>query len=455
VPRSDHGPAPWKLKVTPISSVKRKAVEWLWYGRLAAGKLALLEGDPGVGKSMVTLAIATAVAHGAPFPVDSERREPGRVLLLSAEDGLSDTIAPRLDAMGADTSRIEAIESVSREVVASLGADPWEDPTYTTEQRAVTLTEDLGQIERVLSAGLYQLLVIDPLNAYIPASLDTAKDNAIRSVLAPLVMAADRYGVAVLAVRHLTKGSRDKSIYRGQGSIGYTAAARTVLLAGQEVNNGGRKLLFCHKHNLTEEPAPITYSIDAGRFAWGLAAPGVRPEAVLAAEPEQENRTSTQEAGDLLVDFLSDGDQPAADCINHVRSRLRCAVRTIERAKQERHIVSQRRGFGRQSEVYWHLPPSMQVTLLEGGLSKADSAEGEKTSQNSKREGPIGAKTPYYGENGEYAKPELATLQSDTQAMASMEGSPGGALDDLSPADLARLAAESGPPEDLGEMEDE
>src|SRR5258708_24971367 len=123
-------------------------------------------------------------------------------------------------------------------------------------------------------------------------------------------MMAERYGVAVLAVRHLTKGTRDKAISRGEGWIGYTAAARIVLLAGQEVNNGGGRVMMPIKCNLAALADPITYSIEAGRFAWGVSAPGVRPGAGLAAEPETEQRTRPQGAGALLVGFLRDGRQP-------------------------------------------------------------------------------------------------------------------------------------------------
>jgi putative DNA primase/helicase len=441
----------WELKVTPISSVKRRPVEWLWVGRLAIGKLALLEGDPGGGKSWLTLGIATAIAHGAPFPVDSQRREPGRVLLMAAEDSLDDTIGPRLDSMGADTSRIEAIESASRSTYTAISPDAASDE-ISTEQRAIFLTEDLGRIERVLSGGLYKLLIIDPLNAYIPASVDSAKDNAIRSTLAPLVMMAERYGVAVLAVRHLTKGSRDKAIYRGQGSIGYTAAARIVLLAGQEVNNGGRRVLMPIKCNLAPLADPITYSIEGGRFAWGVSAPGVKPEAVLAAEPEEQFRTGTAEAGDLLVDFLSDGDQPAADAQKHVRQRLGCSVATVERAKRERHIVSQRRGFGRQSEVYWHLPKAFQPTLIDGGERQPDNTEGETSSQNLKREPSIGVILPVLTPMTPMENAQLETVHSDTKDLTPMAGPQGEDLDGPSPEQLARAAAEQGPPEDLDDF---
>jgi len=448
-------PPEWQLKITPLSAVIRRPVRWLWPGRIAIGKLTLLEGDPGGGKSWLTLGIATAVAHGAAFPVDSSRREPGRVLIMTAEDGLEDTVAPRLDAMGADTSRIEAVESASREALARVSMDPDEPDQFTTEQRAVWLTEDLGRLERVLASGLYDLLTIDPLNAYIPASVDSAKDNAVRSVLAPLTAMAERYGVAVVAVRHLTKGSRDKAIYRGQGSIGYTAAARIVLLAGQEVNNGGRRVMMPIKCNLAPLADPITYSIEAGRFAWGMAAPGVRPEAVLAAEPEDQQRTGTQEAGDLLVDFLSDGDQPAADAQRHVRQRLGCSVATVERAKRERHIVSQRRGFGRQSEVYWHLPAAFQPALLAGELGQADSADGEKVSKNSKPEGSIGVipsvLTPMTPMDGA----QLETIQTGTHVLTPMTPMLGGDLDLPSPEELAAAAAAQGPPEDLDDFADD
>src|SRR5258708_8480539 len=144
--------------------------------------------------------------------------------------------------MGADTSRIEAIEAAVK--YSGPRDDPEFDALYrkngvapAEQRRAIFLTEDLPRIERVLSGRLYKLLIIDPLNAYIPASVDSAKDNAIRSTLAPLVMMAERYGVAGLAVRHLTKGSRDKTIYPAPGSLGYTAAARVLPPAGPEINN--------------------------------------------------------------------------------------------------------------------------------------------------------------------------------------------------------------------------
>src|SRR5258708_26608879 len=147
--------------------------------------------------------------------------------------------------MGADTSRIEAIEAAVK--YSGAEDDPEFDALYrkngvapAEQRRAIFLTEDLPRIERVLSGRLYKLLIIDPLNAYIPASVDSAKDNAIRSTLAPLVMMAERYGVAGLAVRPLTKGGRGKTIYPRPGSVGYTAGAPVGLLARQGVQKGRR-----------------------------------------------------------------------------------------------------------------------------------------------------------------------------------------------------------------------
>jgi putative DNA primase/helicase len=450
--------AGWELVVTPIASITRRAVQWLWPGRLAIGKLALLEGDPSVGKSWLTLAIATAIAHGAPFPIDSERRQPGKVLVMTAEDGLADTVAPRLDAMGADTARIDAIESAARPYYAHPDPDfaarmGEEGRALELERRAIMLTEDLSKLDRILSSGLYSLLTIDPLNAYIPASIDSAKDNAVRSVLAPLASMAERYGVAVLAVRHLTKGSRDKAIYRGQGSIGYTAAARIVLLAGQEVNNGGRRLLMPIKCNLAPLADPITYTIDAGRFGWGVAVPGVKPEAVLAPEPEEDRKTGTQEAGDLLVDFLSEGDQPASETMRHIRQKLGVSVMTVQRARQERGIRTQRRGFGRQAEVYWHLPKSFQPTLIEGAVGKDDSTNGETSHENHKSQPPIDTIPTIKGGDDIYGNAELGTLHPGTKGMVSMEpeAQPHIGRSDLE--DLADSLAQEGPPDDLAQFD--
>lgn len=166
---------------------KPEEVKWLWRPYIPRGKLTLSEGDPGIGKSWKALALATAVSNGRGLPGETRQREPETVLLLTAEDGLADTIRPRLDALGADVERVHAIYGY-----------------------AVLDDEGLAELERHISDVNPALVIIDPLVAYMGAGIDINKANQVRSITAKLATLAEKHGAAILAVRHLTKGSRDK-----------------------------------------------------------------------------------------------------------------------------------------------------------------------------------------------------------------------------------------------------
>jgi hypothetical protein len=338
------------LEIQSMAEIQARPVAWLWPGRLARGKLTLLDGDPGAGKSWLSLAIATAVAHGAPFPIESERRGKGKVLLMSAEDDPADTIRGRLDAMGADLHGIDVLRSTR---ISPNGRQADADA-----RRPTWLTEDMEALEAALLTGVgYDMLVVDPLNAYIPASIDSARDNAVRSALAPLAALAMRYGVCVLAIRHLTKGSRDKAIYRGQGSIAYTAAARIVLLAGQEQHNGRRRVLLPIKCNLDRLRGAVGYEIQDGRFAW-LGAVDAKAGALLAPEAGEDEENLREQVKQAVADYLADGRQPAREVLERVSRELRCSPRSVQRAARELHLRVQRQGFGPGSILYWQLGPS-------------------------------------------------------------------------------------------------
>jgi putative DNA primase/helicase len=205
-----YEPMKKKLGVLLMSNIKPETVEWLWERRIPLGKVTLIEGDPGIGKSFVTLAIGTAVSLGRGLP-EQPGGAPARVLLLSAEDGLADTIRPRLDAMGADCGMILAIA------------------------RRITL--DLPgclELDQVLMNEKPRLVVIDPLFAYTGATVDIHRANEVRDIMARLAALAARHHCAIVCIRHLTKAGQERSIYRGLGSIDLTAACRSVLLVGAD-----------------------------------------------------------------------------------------------------------------------------------------------------------------------------------------------------------------------------
>ncbi len=241
--------------VTRLADVEPQAVEWLWPGRVAIGKLTLLAGDPGLGKSFVTLDMASRVSRGAAWPDDSSASQPaGGVVLISAEDDLADTIRPRLDVHHADVSKIVALEAVT--FSDALG----------NVRREVDLTTDLGHIECAIdAAGDCRLVVIDPVSAFLGGT-DSHKNAEVRSVLARLSDLAEQKRVAVVAVTHLRKGE-GAAIYRAMGSLAFVAAARAAWAVVKDQDDPQKRLLLPMKNNLAPDVDGLAYRIEASD--WG------------------------------------------------------------------------------------------------------------------------------------------------------------------------------------------
>ncbi len=324
------------LVITSLADVKREEVQWRWTNRLPASKLVLLEGDPGTGKSWTSLAIATAITTGALLPGDTERHEPRRVLLLTAEDGLADTVRPRMEDMHADLSRVDVLEAVN---------------DGQGHERHPSLVDDVHLIEEhVARRGDYALVIIDPINAYLGAT-DTYKDSALRAVLAPWAAMAEQQRLIVLPILHLTKSARDRAIYRGQGSIAYAAAARVVMLAGVNPTNPHERVLSWVKNNLAPPAPSLLFEIQAGgRFRWGDET-DVTPAALLAPD-EQEDGSVLKEAEALLNALLADGPMPAKEAKREARE-AGVSERSLIRAKEKLGITSNKRGM--YGPWYWSL----------------------------------------------------------------------------------------------------
>lgn len=208
----DDAAAPPRLRVVRLADVTPERVSWLWPGRLPAGKLVVLDGDPAVGKSTLALSISATVTTGGRWPDGTRCAHLGDVVLLSAEDGLADTVRPRLDAAGADVTRVHA-------------AQGYPDPECPGTLVPPTLADVAGLRELVMRVGA-RLLVVDVLMAYLPGGTDAHKDQHVRRILSRLATMADETGCTVLVLRHLSKGVGGSPLYRGGGSIGIIGAAR-------------------------------------------------------------------------------------------------------------------------------------------------------------------------------------------------------------------------------------
>src|SRR5437660_11349850 len=213
-----------------FSDIAPKPLRWVWPGRIPLGKLTLLVGDPGLGKSLLTAGIASCVSRGASFP-DGARCDSGSAILLSAEDDPGDAIRPRLDAAGADVSRVHILDAVRVQLT---------DGSLT--EKSFNLETDIALLEGVLREHPdVRLIVIGPISAYLGGT-DSHSNAEVRGLLSPLAALAAKYGVAVLAVTHLRK-SAGAAIYRAISSIAFAAASRAVWAVACDPEDEERRLL--------------------------------------------------------------------------------------------------------------------------------------------------------------------------------------------------------------------
>ncbi len=324
-----------------LADVVREEVRWLWKDRIVLGGLNTFEGDPGTGKSWISLAIASAVTRGIPLPGEDDqvKRDPAKALLLTAEDSLSVTIKPRLEEMGADLSMVTALTAVR---------------DGEGRNHHLSLEKNLDALEKVLIEGGYRLLIVDPLNAYLGSELDTNRDAALRSVLTPFTQMAERHRIAVLCIRHLTKSSRDRAIYRGQGSIAVTAAARVAHLIGKNPHNKDERIIACIKNNLAPFPPSFAFEFLEGRFLW-KGETTVSPESLLGPEATEEELSAVDEAKGFLRDALNNGARRASEIFEEAKS-ANIAERTLKRAKEKMKINARKDGFGKEGYWIWELP---------------------------------------------------------------------------------------------------
>ncbi len=308
-----------------ISDIQREEVTWLWTNRVPIGKLTIIEGDPGVGKSFLSQAIAAAVTRGVGLPGD-DPKSPATVILMSAEDGLSDTIRPRLEDMDADLSRVVALRGLTDE---------------KGQERALTLV-DLDVIETAIVEHGPALVVVDPIIAYV-AGKDANKAHEVRSLLAPLAALGEKHQTAIIAIRHLNK-SAAKATYRGQGSIDFLAACRSAFLVGEDPDDSDRKVICHTKSNLGPKSPSLTYTVNEGRFLWGEESP-LTAEQVLAVPVDAGERSKLDEAKGFLKDVLSDGPMGSIE-IEKDAKKAGVATATLKRAKTALGVTAKKASFG-------------------------------------------------------------------------------------------------------------
>jgi len=324
------------------SAIKPEQIKWVWYERFARGKLHIIDGDPGLGKSLLTLDLAARLSVGKPFPDGQQPSCSGNVVLLSAEDDPADTIVTRLSVAGADLKRIR--------IVSTISIDDCEDLPQ--------LPRDIARIEETVQTFNASLLVIDPLMAYLPASINAHRDQDVRRVLVALAEMARRTRAAVVAVRHLNKAvDMSNPLYRGGGSIGIIGAARIGHLVAKDPKDEERRVFAMTKSNLAPMARALSFSVKSvngsARVMWHGQSDYTASDLLTATETRTKPRGA---AKDFLREALADGPIPATK-VERLAEKEGITKRTLDRAKEELGVESRKI----DGKWWWRLPADEQT----------------------------------------------------------------------------------------------
>jgi putative DNA primase/helicase len=331
-----------ELGLIHLSTVKSVELEWLWPNRIPLGKLSILAGEGGLGKSFMSLDLATIISRGATWPDDPVKNvRQGDVIILSAEDDLDDTIVPRLKAMGADLNRICSL---------GMGKDSKGKPT------PITLA-DIDRFEQVIArCPETRLIIVDPIPAFLGRGVDDNKNAELRELLSPLTAFAARHRIAILGITHFSKAPNARAVNRVIGSVAYANAARAVWCVVLDPENENRRLFLPAKHNLTEDKTGMAYTITDGRVVWESDPITKRLNDVLAADGERSRKEKDRDRKAIawLQEFLRErGPTDGEEVLKHAKASGFSRNR-IWSVKEEAKVRSRKQGFdgGRWAWVY-------------------------------------------------------------------------------------------------------
>ena len=305
-----------ELKLISLEDVAVEPVRWLWYPYIPLGKLSILHGDPGEGKTTLALWIAAACSRGLALP-GGETGEPLTVLYQTAEDGLGDTIKPRLLESQADLHHIYTIDE--------------------TDFPLSMLDHRIGEAIRDTQA---QLMILDPLQAYLGEKVDMNRANEVRNVMKGLTKVASKTGCAIVLMGHLNKSQTANSAQRGLGSMDFRAAARSVLLVGRLKNDRNIRVMVHDKSSLAEEGNSRGFTLDNGTLHWQEGYENLTADELLSGAA-RGNKVALAE--ELIREQLAGGHPVLANEIYQMAKDAGISRRTVEMAKRNMPDVTARK----------------------------------------------------------------------------------------------------------------
>ena len=315
-------------KIIRMSDVKLAPVNWLWKPYLPFGKLSVLQGNPGEGKTYFAMHLAAACTNGKLLP-NMERLEPFNVIYQTAEDGLGDTVKPRLIEAGADLDRVLVIDD---------------------SEVQLTLSDE--RIEKAIIENNARLVIIDPIQAYLGADVDMNRANEVRPIFMRLGQVAQRTGCAILLIGHLNKAAGMQSLQRGLGSIDIAAAVRSVMFIGKLKHDPTMRILTHEKSSLAPPGVSLAFSLgDKGGFRWVGEYDITADEILSGIEPQRE--TKTQQAKDLICTLLAGGKQVLSEDIDKAALERGIPGRTVRDAKRELGDALKSKIVEGRKKVFW------------------------------------------------------------------------------------------------------